>query len=252
MTKFCIVAPPQILRGLNARGMMGMHHLLLAHDIVKRPKEYEALFRYRTWETTDELVILDNSVVETGNAVDLPMMAEAISIVRPTCVVLPDILLDGEATARSCMDALETWPQALPSGTKFCYIPQGKKVTEFIASARALAGDNEHITFWGCPRNVVKHHGSRSIALECLREVNPRRKIHMMGFSDNIADDVHCAVTYKPESIDSAVPLRLNCPLLKDTQPKPRGTWWEDGVVTAFTWRNLQIARNWFGDYQPS
>jgi len=198
----------------------------------------------------NELVILDNSVVELNDAVDAGMIAEAAAIVRPTCVVLPDIMLDGEATAKSCLKALDEWGAVLPPDTKYCYIPQGKKVTEFIASARAFASDDPRITFWGCPRNVVKHHGSRSMALEVLREVNPRRKIHMMGFSDNMSDDIHCAVTYKPESIDSAVPLRLNGPLFKDTQPGVRGDWWETGVCTAFTWQNLQTARNWFGDHQ--
>src|SRR6185369_2910928 len=150
MTKFCIVAPPQILRGLAARGLMGMHHLLLAHDVVAKPGQYQDLFRYRTWLKENELVILDNSVVELNDAVDAGMIAEAAAIVRPTCVVLPDIMLDGEATAKSCLKALDEWGAVLPPDTKYCYIPQGKKVTEFIASARAFASDDPRITFWGC------------------------------------------------------------------------------------------------------
>ncbi len=245
MTKFCIVAPPQVLQGLAARGLMGMHHLLLAHDVVAQAQKYESIFKYRTWDKADELIIMDNSVIETGNAVDLKMMAEAIAIVRPTVVVLPDVLLDGEATAQSCLYALDTWPRYLPDTTRYCYIPQGKKLTEFIASARALA-DHELITFWGCPRNVVKYHGSRNGALNVLKDVNPSRKIHMMGFSDNMEDDITCAKLHEVESIDSAVPLRINHPLYKDGEPKPRGDWWETGAVTMFTVQNLQIARQWF------
>lgn len=245
MTKFCIVAPPQILEGLQGRGLMGTHHLLLAHDVVHQAQKYESLFKYRSWDKIDELVILDNSAIELGNAVDLGMMRDAIAIVKPTVAVLPDVLLDGEATARSCLNALDTWPQALGDDVRYCYIPQGKRVTEFIASARAIS-DNPLVTMWGCPRNVVKYHGSRSMALSCLLEINPSRNIHMMGFSDNLVDDINCAKQFRVASIDSAVPLRLNHPLLTDSVPKARGDWWATGACTAFTWQNLQIARQWF------
>lgn len=245
MTKFCIVAPPQILNSLYAHGFLGHYHLLLAHDVVAQEKEYEGLFRYRSWPKDDELVILDNSVIETGNAVDLEMMAEAIDICKPTVVVLPDILLDGEATAISCANALDKWPRVLPSTTEYCYIPQGKSITEFIASARALEAA-ANITFWGCARNLVDAVGSRAGPLKILKQTNAFRRIHMMGFSDRMSDDVDCAQIFEPYSIDSAVPLRINHPLLIDSKPKARGTWWKDGKLTQFTVQNLAVAQKWF------
>lgn len=247
MTKFCVVAPINILKGLSAHGMLGIHHLLLAHDVVKEDKrvDYQNIFRNRAWDDS-ELVIMDNSVIETGSAVDLDMIAEAILLTRPTCVVLPDVLLDGSSTVDSCRKALIDWPEKLGHYTKYMYVPQGKTLKEFFeaASAPGLLED-ERITHWGVPRNLVAHMNthSRGIACKMLYELNPQRRIHMLGFSDRMADDFACASFPEVESIDSAVPLRLNQPFNINSVPQPRGDWWDNAQMTPLLIQNLNQVR---------
>lgn len=247
MTKFCIVAPTNILRGLQAHGMLGIHHLLLAHDIVKKENQdiYYDIFHNRKWDDS-ELVILDNSVIETGNAVDLDMIAEATSIVQPTCVVLPDVLLDYENTVDNCLKALVDWPKKLGDQAKYMYVPQGKNLREFFASAsEQKLLDDERITHWGVPRNLVKQMNtkSRGIACKMLYELNPTRSIHMLGFSDIMIDDFGCASFPEVASIDSAVPLRLNAPFNVNQTPPPRGDWWDKAVLTPMVIQNLNTVR---------
>lgn len=249
MTKFCIVAPPNILKGLQAHGMLGIHHLLLAHDIIHITKKdiYAEIFKDRDWDPS-ELVILDNSVIETGNSVDLEMMADAIQIVQPTCVALPDVLLESQATIDSCLLALEKWPIKLGDDTKYIYIPQGKTILEFIHSASdSVLVSDPRITHWGCPRNLVKSLSShsRALAIKMLYELNPGRKIHMMGFSDRMQDDLACASFPEVDSIDSAVPLRINMPIDVNMVPQPRGNWWDEAQLTPVTIHNLNQIRMW-------
>jgi len=247
MTKFCVVAPVNILKGLNAHGMLGIHHLLLAHDVAaaKHADDYGNIFGNRKWDDS-QLVIMDNSVIETGNAVDLLMMAEAIEIAQPTCVVLPDVLLDGTQTANNCLDALKHWPQQLGKDTKYVYIPQGRTIEEFFISAsHDILRHDERITHWGVPRNIVKpwNTHSRGVATKMLYELNPRRQIHLMGFSDRMADDFGCASFPEVGSIDSAVPLRLNAPFNINSVPQPRGDWWENATMTPLLLQNLNQVR---------
>src|SRR6266566_6354097 len=94
MSRFAIVAPPNILQTLKACNTLGDCHLLLAHDIVKKEEEYHDLFNHLGQLSPRKLIILDNSVIETGNAVNVDVVAHAASIVNPTCVVLPDVMLN--------------------------------------------------------------------------------------------------------------------------------------------------------------
>jgi hypothetical protein len=250
MTKFCIVAPVNILKGLEAHGMLGIHHLLLAHDIVikEHSQEYVRIFGQRRWDDS-ELVILDNSVVETGNAVDLGMIADAIAIVQPTCVVLPDVLLNASETIIDCRKALDEWPKKLGDATKYMYVPQGNTIMEFIECATVdwdLHFD-ERITHWGVPRNLVKQMNSKSraLAIKMLYELNPNRKIHMLGFSDYMRDDFACASFPEVHSIDSAVPLRLNVPIDLNVVVPPRGDWWEKAHMSPMVLQNLNQVRMW-------
>jgi len=254
VTKFCVVAPTNILIGLKVHGMLGIHHLLLAHDVVKEENSnvYADIFEKRRWADT-ELVIMDNSVIETGSAVDLNMIADAIAITQPTCVVLPDVLLNGQDTIRDCRAALDLWPAKLGDRTKYMYVPQGKTMVEFIESASApQLVDDERITHWGCPRNIVGKWGeySRGLAIKILRELNPKRKIHMLGFSDRMRDDFLCATLPDVDSIDSAVPLRINTPFTPDVVPAPRGNWWDNALFSELTIHNVNAVRTMLNPIQ--
>lgn len=237
MAYFCPVMPVHIAKAFKDRGELGKRHLLLAHDVVKRPKEYADVFQDLPW---DKHVILDNSVVELGHAVDVGMIKEAAEICLPTCVVLPDAYQDCEETVKSVGKSIDEWydkiVRAWPSAMSFMYLPQGKNKHEFAICAEAF-GQDSRIQWWGVPRNYcVQDIGSRVEALRICRMVNSMRQTHMFGFSDDFVDDMISANHPDVYSIDSAVPIRAASsnkrfslgmgPLLA-----PRGNWWEEADV---------------------
>src|ERR1700757_2132421 len=97
MAMFAPVCPVHILYSLQP-ATAGNYHLLLAHDVAAKAKEYKAWFDAQFNMT----VIMDNSVIELGNAVDLGIIRQACNAVKTTTIVLPDVLLDGKATIESC------------------------------------------------------------------------------------------------------------------------------------------------------
>lgn len=254
MAKFAPVCPVNILPYLEPANC-GDYHLLLAHDVADKAQEYKTFFGKHRNMT----IIMDNSVIELGNAVDLKVIKKACDAVDVTTIVLPDVLLDGKATVESCTKALETWPQEFKaylgafSGENtsrrrgFMYVPQGKTLKEFASSAQALA-DHPDVNFWGVPRNIVALHGSRASAIEIVHALNPHRRIHLLGFSDDICDDVICSKDRRVEGIDSAVPLRagsVGIPMSFDLDIGPRGNWWDTATHTLMMDHNIETYRKW-------
>jgi len=193
-----------------------------------------------------ELLILDNSVVELGGAVDENLLAEAAHIVNPTHIVLPDVMLNGLKTLEHGLRALEwnLWDDH-DHDQHAMYLPQGSTLNKFARCAEPLAND-PRITMWGVPRNVAKYHGSRRDAIRLLHALNPNRRIHLFGFSDDMVDDLLCAQMPEVFSIDSAVPLRVKNFHIYDHVP-PREGWWDTGQASESMFENLKLARALFG-----
>lgn len=252
MSHFAPVVPTQILQKLKDYGKLGDYHLLLAHDIVAKPKEYEAIFSRP--KHSPMTIILDNSVIELGGAVDLSVITEAAQIVKPETTVLPDVLLNTEATIWKCGAAYDIWIDAFINAhlePDFMIVPQGTTLKEWIRCAEFFA-DKNHINFWGIPRNVVKTEiGSRRDLVDIVHALNPSRHIHLLGFSDNVLDDILTARHHLVDGIDSAVPIRAvsaNIPLsltgALNSMP-PRGDWWETATFNPEMLDALEIARQW-------
>lgn len=247
MAKFAPVAPHHILRTLSPSNS-GNYHLLLAHDVAANAQEFSAL-----WDGFHGMqVIMDNSVIELGGAVDLGIITKACAAVNVTSVVLPDVLLDGNATVESCKAALKDWTIVFeayfsrrgPWSKGFMYVPQGKTIQEFAWAAQQLA-DYPGINFWGIPRNLVSQVGSRRDAIDICYALNRHRGIHLLGFSDNICDDVICARDSRVAGIDSAVPLRVKEPLTFMSDPGPRGDWWDTVQYSAMMDYNIETYQRW-------
>lgn len=255
MPRFAPTCPTQVYHGLKRDGEFGDYHLVLAHDVVKRPDDYSFLFGAPL--SRDWTVILDNSVVELGNAVDMGMILEAVSIVKPTTTVLPDVMLKADATIKSCLDALDTWSDAfVKAGQKpqFLMLPQGTTCEDWVSCAEAFEYQPQ-INFWGVPRNVVAQDAiaTRLGLPQILKAINPERKIHMFGFSDNVYDDVVSTRMNASiiEGIDSAVPTRaVSCQFamsMASLSDMPRrGDWWESCEYHPDMAEYVKIARRWF------
>lgn len=251
MAKFAPVCPIHILRRLEPANS-GDYHLLLAHDVAANANDYKSWFGIHRNMT----VIMDNSVIELGNAVDLKTIKKACDAVDVTTIVLPDVLLDGRATVESCTHALETWPQEFKmylgafSGENtsrkrgFMYVPQGKTLAEWSWSAQLLA-NHPDINFWGIPRNMVGNGIDRRDAVEIAYSLNPHRRIHLLGFSDDIHSDVLTARDRRVEGIDSAVPLRIEDDITFLSDPGKRGDWWEMCIHSEQMDKNIATYKQW-------
>lgn len=249
MAKFAPVAPIQVVSKLSPSAC-GDYHLLLAHDVADKSQAYGRFFGNIHQPT----IIMDNSVIELGNAVDLNVIKKACTAVDSTTVVLPDVLEDAKATVESCSNAIPTWTQAFKdlgfanSRRGFMIVPQGKTLAEFAWCASQFA-DNPEINFWGVPRNVVALHGSRRGAIDIVSAINPNRRIHMLGFSEDICDDVRCAKDRRVEGIDSAVPLRsgsLSIGMAFNLElPKRDPAWFDTAVHVPLMDENIETYKRW-------
>ena len=218
-TQFAPVAGAQIYQGMKNAGKLGNYHLLLAHDIYARPTLYRDVFGDMEGPKT---IILDNSVVELKSPiVDPEYVAQAAQIVGANVIVLPDVYLDAKETIKSIIGSYNTWKQVMDrvlgaNNYAFMLVPQGSNIHKFTTCAGILSTWAEmeigQQWWWGIPRNLVKAAGTRYNGIEYCAGLQPRWPIHMLGFSDNVIDDIYCAQQFSVfvHGIDSAVPVRYD------------------------------------------
>ncbi len=255
MPKFAPVAPIQVLEGLYSAGqeVFGDYHLLLAHHTVAHKQRFVDLFKRAADDGWAGTIIMDNSIVELGNAVDFDMIAEATNAVSwgaETTVypVLPDVMGDGMETRNQVDEAYPAWELDMP-GNGFMVVCQGEDYHDFLASLEHF-GNKEafpDIKVLGVPRVLHKTVGSRVRPALSARNYLDSHIIHLLGFSDQITDDIDSARSLVECGIDSAVPLRHRDVFNEfiDAGVRP-ADWFETAVVDPRMIENLQLARQMF------
>ncbi len=253
---FAPVAPVSILKELKEKGLLGKYHLLLCHDIAEHPDDYHNIFN----DLEDAFIILDNSTVELGAPVSTETMLAAASVVKASCSVLPDKLADAEFTIESARKYANIWYHA--GLHPFMVVPQGKTLKEWMRCADELyliAEQVPGIEFWSVPKVLQEMTGSRQQAITYLASLlgghvmYPSRNIHLLGFSNDLLDDIACARRPEISGIDSAVPIRLGCQnnLLTIDNYKnlgKRGDFFENPPSLSHTAiANIKRVRNWIG-----
>lgn len=263
MAKFAPVGPAHLLRGIRERwgdSVIGNYHLLLAHDIIANKGEWVGVL------PTDSEVIIDNSVIELGESVGCDLLIQAYDIFlthgsyRKIIAVLPEKLDNPIETHYMALEVLQgTQRRLLPPD--LMYVIQGLTVQQlnraFLLVREAI---QLGITWISIPRRIVDGVGTRMYAL-CeaikLQLEYPHIKIHLLGFSNNIADDIYCSKYPQVCGIDSAVPLRLGQGgkdldlQYKGDQAGPRGTYWEDShtIIRLPTRANILLLRRAIYDF---
>lgn len=256
MTKFAPVAPIQVLEGLWAAGpeAFGDYHLLLAHHTVEHKARFKALFETIANSGHTCTIIMDNSIVELGDAVGPQMVAEAVEAVDQgenlqVYPVLPDVMGDGNATREAISSAYDEW-NATIGGNGFMAVAQGRNLHDYMHSVDELTNLELYpeISIIGIPRVLTKLIGSRvRPALYAKATVKAEHQIHFLGFSDNITDDIDAAKVIPSAGIDSAVPLRFREVFTEFAQPGARPTdWFETAQIDKLMLNNLEEARRIF------
>lgn len=241
--RFAPVAPPEVLHKMKENLILGTYHLLLAHDVAGNPAKYRDLF------LPSDFIIMDNSVIELGTPVDATTMKAACNVVIPSVVVLPDVIGDFKQTVQLAERYLDQW--ASTGLGPFMAVPQGQSENEIYACIDTYLR-MPHIKAFGVPRACVKPLGSRKPVIEYLNRVASDKHIHLLGFSDNLQDDILCTRLPGVSGIDSAVPIRLGVKgTLMDvnddaSQYPPRGDFWDTARdITPEVINNVQKFRIW-------
>lgn len=268
MAKFAPVAPIQVLEGLYAAGpeIFGDYHLLLAHHTVAHKQRFRDLFSRIAGDVlagkglaNGITVIMDNSIVELGDAVDDDLIEEAVNIVNGGAIdvypVLPDVMGKGHETRQASLEAYLRWDRSGMPGVGYCAVCQGETLEEFHKSLHYF-GDRQKfplIEMLSVPRVLHRDIGSRIRPAIAAKEYTKSHKIHFLGFCDNVVDDVDSASIIPSAGIDSAVPLRVREEFTQFTQTEKRpADWFETAQVDQRMIRNLENARKMFTSHQEA
>lgn len=255
MAQYAPVMPPQLARNIKPYGdhVIGTYHLLLAHDVAERPEAYEDLYPHNAF------IVMDNSVIELGHPVDFHTMSEAVKAVRPRIIVLPDVIKNRDETVELSREFAERYAPLLQPDQRFMAVPQGNTYDELRECARTLKSI-PGVGAWGVGRFITEMLGSRVPMVHALCTEHDLLLgstgrfapfVHMLGFSNDLADDMTAASIRGVMGIDSAAPVRMG---QSGLLMKPdgyghviRGNWWEEekGDLHAATIANIMMVRDW-------
>lgn len=204
--KFAPVVPLGVQKQLTDEGIMGDYHLLLAHLILENPTEWQQYYI----DNPDCFVIMDNSLIELGKALPSAQILAAAQLVRAKALILPDFLLETEKTIEASVAGARSigW---LPSGMKYLGVVQGTTIQEIDTCIRQFIHEIPQLGYLSIPRVVTKALGSRMPAIQrasfIMAEYGQQYPIHLLGFSDNLVDDMKCCTHPDVMGIDSAMPV---------------------------------------------
>lgn len=205
--RFAPVVPIGIARILQNLGCLGDYHLLLAHDVLDKEDEYKEIYANKGYT-----IIMDNSLVELGYAMRIKDVIDAAKVVGAQHLVLPDTLKDASATWEQIKEALGQWVTIDPFiRDQFKLIPvvQGNSYSEHMELLQRI-NISKHIRDMPnvcIPRVIADTCGSRRHAIHAASQLGFR--MHLLGFSENLIDDLACVRMPGVVGIDSAVPIRL-------------------------------------------
>lgn len=264
MSAFAPVAPIGILESMKKDGTLGTYHLLLAHHVLEFPDRFAALFS----DLKGCTIIMDNSIVELGDSQNEERVLEACEVIkgayttRPNWIipVLTDVMGDGQATREAATKSYDLWKG---KGYPLMVVAQGGNGDKAMSPHDTwqdfcqtvdyflLSGNFPEIEYVGIPRKLVENLGTRQLAIQYVEAVRPDINVHLLGFSDDVTDDVISANHPGVEGIDSAVPLRYSYSepdsLFTPTSsipPRPKD-WFEKGEYDKTVAKNLFNIRRW-------
>jgi hypothetical protein len=238
--RFAPVANLPTYKELKSRGQLGTYHLLIATEVLKNPARWSEFWVQPGHD--DFFIIMDNGLIETGQPTDPESLREAAEAVEADCIVLPDVLGSYDKTIKAVKASLSEMRQ---TGYPLMGVIQGRTWNE-VDYISAYYKDID-VKFLAIPRVMVELFGTRLSLLTRVRQYPIA--IHLLGFSENLWDDVICTTHPGVMGIDSAVPLwyRGVLPPSPPTNagfgPRPRDYW--DADPSTMNYANVERVRQW-------
>ena len=215
--RFAPVATLPVYRRLWAAQQLGDYHLLIATEILKDPVGWKAFWGLQP--AVGRFIIMDNGLIETGIPTSPEALRTAARLVNANCIVLPDKLGDFRETRRLARAALTRKLDFPRMG-----VVQGRTMLEVADCIRFYRAHS--VEYLSVPRVMVSIFGSRTPIIDLINESRSGDQIHLLGFSDNLYDDMRCTALPNVMGIDSATPLWIAWQPLREYLPlvPPRDT----------------------------
>lgn len=161
-----------------------MYHMCLAHLALKS-EEY-ALF-YRRMSEEGKYVLMDNGAAEKEK-LSYEDLLKAYSLVKPTEIILPDVLLDKDQTLSMTSGFLRKNYEELKSYKKMI-VPQGKDESEWLDCLLSMIYESfyyDDIDSIGIPKWLGSKDKVARISI-CSRLSNISKEIHLLGCNEGPA-----------------------------------------------------------------
>ncbi len=235
MARYSPIAPLPLLEQLHEKEILGNYLLLLAHDVLEFPRGYIDLVDHidvmEDSYPKERFIIMDNSVVELYQAMPIDRVLEAANLVEADCIMTPDALGDFKATQKLVMESASVLRNC---DFDLMKVPQGSNVGELVQCVdwlrEYLMAPNGGPDLWGIPRWVANEIGSRIPIIQYINAKCDDPKIHLLGMSKNLDDDMRCTKLPGVMGIDSANPIVVGLAGLKmrlgDWAHMHRGNYW--------------------------
>ncbi len=213
MARYSPIAPLALLEQLHEKEILGNYLLLLAHDVLEFPQEYIDLMDHiavMELYPEERFIIVDNGVVELSHALPFEQVLEAANLVDASCVITPDAIGDFTGTQKLVMESASMLRSC---GFDLMKVPQGANVGELVQCVdwlrTYLPTSKPDLDLWGIPRWIANIEGSRIPIIQYINAKCDNPKIHLLGMSTYLSDDLRCVKLPGVVGIDSANPLVL-------------------------------------------
>lgn len=164
------------------------YHLALTHLVLKYPKYAQF---YKECREKGDFVILDNSLIELGEAVEIDKVLEAAEIINPNEIVLPDVFLNKNETINTVIKTL--FELVSKKGTiskyKLQVVCHGKNDKEWKEcwDTFSVYPEIDCIAIPKVTTTIFK--GGRPEAVRYALENNPNNKdIHLLGIWEDVSE----------------------------------------------------------------
>lgn len=214
-------------------------HLVLAHQCLL-DSTYQAF--YAGQSAQGKHIILDNGAHELRYSLEVEKLIDVALIVRPACVVVPDVPRNRQASALLRNASLKKLRQFLGDDMQYMFVPQGANIEEWTADLKDIlslafqVGSKLKFSL-GFNPSLCDYLPSRTYALDIYCEIKDHlpvnydipSEIHLLGMEKNYAALLYMPARYRSivTSMDTAhcaklVQLRPHPVILSESVSRPK------------------------------
>lgn len=206
--KFAVICPIPLLRKY---AVVSDYHMALTHLVLEN-REYADFYKER--RKRGDYVILDNSLIEMGSAMDMEKMLRAAEMINPNEVVLPDVFRCSGETIEAIDRCLMSYGRELRH-YKTMAVVQGQNMEEWLQCHDILSKYPE-VSCIGIPKVASTFNDAASGRYGICTMLNmwnwhdPNKAYHLLGVWDNPYPEIDAISTYNwVRGVDTVLPVLM-------------------------------------------